>query len=1323
MNDLYENFVSLYNKKVNECNALLNMKESFEEKYEASVDKVHSLQMENESLRKANKNLREQKSLENQNEADLTDIGNLFVQLQAVTDENVKLKKQLNSGLPEVYQADSTDLGDEFEKLKNNVTVLEQQKGSLEKEKIILQSELDECHVKLGKLEEEVKNLVASSQLNDYKTGIEFALLHGATTESVIHPVEQRGSKFETVKSMPPNFCEETKDIYKAENVCSIEEDSGFEYALLQGGDFSNMVPRNNESSAYKVSIPHEIAFATINASDKNDLISKYEVKIKEKEVEMEKLKKNLDEYSMLCRDTLEENTALRSKIEELISKSKTSVKDQGNNTQLEYLEHSKKAIEYQEDFSSMAPKDVEQSVCGTNIPCEKILDVMSTSDKDDLISKYEAIIEEKEVEMEKLKKNLDEYSMLCRDTLDENTMLRSKIEKSIRENKTTASDQENNTELQYLERSKCAIEYQENFSGIVSNEVEQSVCGSSIPREKIFDVMNASDNDDLISEYKVIIEEKDVEIESLKKTLDEYYMLFKEENTLLRSKIEELTKNETTVTDYEDKTDFKSLEHSKNAFECQVKISSTSVAETENLRYDDLIKFYESYNYLCNRIIEFCQKIQSKKSFDSEHNLSHEDPFELIQRIENLFDLLVIDLEEKKKELNCFNLQLELLVIAVKQGVRQKTSTMSYEVKNSLEENMNMLKQILEELTMRTSCFESKKIIQSNTENDMQMALDELAQLKELNQFLEVENRELNTELKKLKSNLSDSENKNSEKYVHQQNSELYSINESSEFDDKTHANLKTYLDKEYVNTSDVSIQVFPSVKDSFMQIESDIVPEHRKVAENRTSESQTDSAEGECLKDVEKLANENESLKKVIIEKSNLVENIHCEMDNLMTKIEDLTSELHIKEDDLKHSQCLNEDLKKMLAEAQNIKEVKTALYDSLSKDDVLRCHVSMQAIPSVKDSVSQIESDFGPTDKEIAENKNADSQTDPSAEEKHQKHIDQLTSENELLQKVITEKSNLVENIHCQMDNLMTKIEELTGELKVKNDDLKHSQCVNADLKKMLKEAENVKYQQVNAFKIANDIILDIKLKNNNLSEEVKVLTSTYKELIANVSGDILNNIQRDYENIDYMKEVCDHKDNNINSIKEWINEFIKDFENWQNFMDQMTPELSELDLSVVERSTEDSSKNFHFKEICNDNTCLYITEKINQLNSCKAKLFSVFYKHLSNDYRSLVDNLHNYKTNIIPNIEKNLVELERKVNECTCMNGSKKEVKAVSESMQESTLEKSLKNSLADTEVKMNKFRQIALKLKKDLTLSKEQVTDILFLFILYSKAGL
>lgn len=686
------------------------------------------------------------------------------------------------------------------------------------------------------------------------------------------------------------------------------------------------------------------------------------------------------------------------------------------------------------------------------------------------------------------------------------------------------------------------------------SYEPSGDVCSPYISQPNIANV-EPQVYDVKIEELETKIDTYEKEKEKLLEKLTEFSSLCEdtiEENNKLKCKLNEMkAKFIKTLHDKETNTESESLK------ELDVKSAEKSSSESQ-------LKYCGNCDIIYSEIINFYEFLQSMGKFNSEQKLSSCDYLEVLRDIEKSYAETIFELEKNKSVLNEYNLQLELLVIGVKRGVRQKTSASSYQAENSLDENITALKLLLEDLLSRSFSFDARlNLVHSQTAAKVQEMEDQLNQMRELNQFLEDENNELSSELEKFKSNQNDCVKNSTEFVGNESNVELYSIEESSEIDDGAGVVSDVNLVKETLNKSDVSIQVLPSVQHSAIQIEADFYSKQR-----------------ELLADV------------------------------------------------------------------------------SIQTDLVM---------------------------------------------ENFRKEIEQLTSENEHLKQTANKKSNLVEGIHCQMDSLLRKVEDLTAELKHKEDNLEHLKKLNGDLSIKLSDAEYFQRQQINDFGIVQQSILDCKHKNSNLNDDVKNLSSAYTDTITKVNNDILNIIQENFKKVSTLTDLCIHKENNLLQIQKWICDCVTDFEVWFKTVDQITPEYLP-DMAQV-RPTEDQPLNTQFEKICDNEVCCCILEDINNFNSCKFKLISALYNHLNNVYSPLSQNLTEYKENVVPKLEEKIAELESKIASCTSKSDS------VAENIQEQTSGDALKAALSDAEVKMNKFKQIAVKLKKELAGTKEQVMSL------------
>ncbi|KFM73437.1 GRIP and coiled-coil domain-containing protein 2, partial [Stegodyphus mimosarum] len=634
--------------------------------------------------------------------------------------------------------------------------------------------------------------------------------------------------------------------------------------------------------------------------------------------------------------------------------------------------------------------------------------------------------------------------------------------------------------------------------------------------------------------------------------------------------------------------------------------IKKVALLQTEGTNYLKNCAFIsQELEELSIQIRNFTKKMKNieiaKSDIESHSELVEKQNLELSEK-----------LDKKCAELNEFNLQLELLIIGIKQGVRQKTTASSYQTERELTENMGQLKLLLDDLLVRCNSNAIKvQTLESDIENILiqkQNIEDELMQLRELNQFLEDEARELRDEVEQLKCvSKIDEENYESPEICCDASfekcaPELYSIEEINEYDDKSfnlsemeNDNLKSFPVDSEANTNMVGSKI-------------------RNCLVQHVSVQVCDPLSSSKYEDA-----------------SDIIENISSN-----------------------HQRSLEEELQ------MTVKELK-----------------------------------------------------------EKEKIIEMLTDDSNNLKSLLNDKSNLVERIHCEMDSLLSKIEELTVELQEKDCDVNNYMCLNLDLKRKLQHYESV---QQDAFKHVRASVDDLKDLKTSLNSEMQTAFAFYNENINVLKYNLTDVLNSHNLMVDELKQKCLHLETNITEVIAFFNKIAKDIELWLAFVNEQFNQngndqtlAKKCDISSLKCTFQDELSSFLYsdtKNKCIDNDCCTILNDAKSLNELKERFLSTLYHYfnnISND--TVLKELNDCKMNIIPTLEKTIKNLE---NKCA-VQSELQNSNDVSNNQQvaecgNETLD--LKNQLAETEIKMNKFKQIALKMKKELTETKKQYNEVM-----------
>ncbi|KAG8197140.1 hypothetical protein JTE90_011303 [Oedothorax gibbosus] len=469
------------------------------------------------------------------------------------------------------------------------------------------------------------------------------------------------------------------------------------------------------------------------------------------------------------------------------------------------------------------------------------------------------------------------------------------------------------------------------------------------------------------------------------------------------------------------------------------------------------------------------------------------------------------------------------------------------------------------------------------------------------------------------------------------------------------------------------------------------------------------------------------------VILSNSNAIKSKEVEID-----MEDLFVQKQALEDELfqmrELNQFLEDEIKELRSEVEHLKtpqssvnvyhHVKSAeLYsieeideksipadvvDGMSSDEAIS---ASQSIDNEKASSKVLSSEETHKTKDHTHSSAVTSEHETIEAIDYQLLVEQLKTENLDLKSTLNDKSKLVDGIHCQMDSLLEKIETANLELKNKTDDLENSQALVSGLREKLHELDH-------AFIAKQDIVTHIRDVLNELNKEknsLKLDISSFSEFSLNIISTISNNtaetgnkINKMYENLNSKNE---HLEKIISHVNSYMNNFIKNMELWL-----LT--LKESHEAEFE-STANKAENIYKYELtynslphtdCN-NDCCCLEKDFAHLH-VTAQQFSNAINILNHNYGSNSNELSLYKTNIVPNLETNIKSLEKKLDEHL----NKKDIDGtpqenIIEKGDKETADADLKSQLADTEVKMNKFKQIALKMKKELVETKKQIHEI------------
>ncbi|GFT54440.1 GRIP and coiled-coil domain-containing protein 2 [Nephila pilipes] len=727
------------------------------------------------------------------------------------------------------------------------------------------------------------------------------------------------------------------------------------------------------------------------------------------------------------------------------------------------------------------------------------------------------------------------------------------------------------------------------------------------------------SNNDELrmlkmrVDEYANLLQETIFEKESLKLELENFQKEKSEKFNLAAHFVEIGTNTEFDVIDkkiHEEKLAIS--EDSVNNLENHISILNQKIEllEIEKSNYVDkhtaLMKELEILNSSVKSLNETIDNIKTQNENIKIHsNVLEKQNHELSEKVKG-----------KVEELVEFNYQLEQIIICVEKGLNQKSVAVSNRTKNQLKENVDLLRILLDDLLIcNDNNLLKTKTLEDNL-NDLliekQAADEDLFQIKELNQFLEDEIRELRSEVEQFKINKNCYDGQCSDPYYEDQHlkspNELYSIEE---------------IDEKFV--------------------QNDTLPEF--------SPSQIPLL---CTDGYD----------------TNLTENSH--------------GKIH----------------------AENIKDVPN------------------KADASIQVEIKEIEEVGCLLTLRNNEDYDAKKDEDIRNTDEYKSIIEQLNDEKATLKCSLDDKSILVEKIHCEMDSLLEKIETLNVELHEKDDDLKHSQYLITQLENKIHDMNSISNSKQNSFNSIKNTLNKLHNEGNDLKSDVSSLYTFSSDALSAIKNSLVSMVEEYMKKEKIFQDQNSHFNKVIHYAKLQIDEIAKDLCMFSDILKGLKDSTGDIQLSSLLKDDinylqhllhdKDSNIQIDFSDdYCNNDCCVLISD-IKQINVKKQKLFCDIYNDICTSYLTMSKELNEYKKCIIPNFEATIRNLEDKLND-GCSKKSTKEAILIEQKPEKSNAEESsitdLKKQLADTELKMNKCKQIALKLKKELMESKKQIDEI------------
>ncbi|GBM29832.1 GRIP and coiled-coil domain-containing protein 2 [Araneus ventricosus] len=784
-------------------------------------------------------------------------------------------------------------------------------------------------------------------------------------------------------------------------------------------------------------------------------------------------------------------------------------------------------------------------------------------------------------------------------------------------------------------ESSGKTVKFEEAESGsgfefgiLGGGDINEIYENSDAEKSEINEIQTTRETE-LVCLYEQLKLEKDhleEEIKLLKIRLDDYSSVLQEtlsDNESLKLALEKCQKDHSS-TSLKEITNF-AEESSNIELEVTEKLShtgkefETSVIDLEN----QILSLNKKINFLETENLDYCEKNSSLMKELESLNATIKSFSQILQDLEiqnknitlhcNTLEKQNFEISEKLKkkceELNEFNFQFELLVIKIKEALQHKYKTNSSsprKAEEQLSENMNLFKILLADLIVSCNDNSLKVKTLEDTLNDLlfkkQAVDEELLQMKELNQFLEDEARELRNEVEQIKTERNSLFQPPDDSYCRDQcprsPNELYSI---EEIDD------------------DPPVDLVSS-----------------EISESTTQQHCTD-VEG---KEDDEISSENSAI--------------------TSTKVD--------------------------ISVQANIPDDKSDVYTLPSKREE-------------QDNKSDIDHSWNL--ESICECKSV---------------IEQLETENSSLTDSLNAKSTLIERIHSELDAQLEKVEELTKESEMKDRTITHYQNLSKMLREELDELNEVSITTSSFMKHMKNVMNELQNDRVKLKSDISFLKTFSGEALSSIRNYLSATVYEYDEKVKVVTDRCSHMNEVFHYIMLQLGRISKDFGLWLNILTQVNNvgeniyfPLSDDDINLLKQSCQNLDVEDLFEDVCSSDCCLVIND-FKKLEILKQELFSLIHSSLFNSYQSTLKELNEYKNSIVPNLESTVKSLEDK------LSSSNKDIKEV---LLEQKLEKSdeepsvahLKNQLAETEIKMTKCKQIALKLKKELQESKKQANEV------------
>ncbi|GFY52063.1 GRIP and coiled-coil domain-containing protein 2 [Trichonephila inaurata madagascariensis] len=729
------------------------------------------------------------------------------------------------------------------------------------------------------------------------------------------------------------------------------------------------------------------------------------------------------------------------------------------------------------------------------------------------------------------------------------------------------------------------------------------------------------SDNDELrilkmrVDEYANLLQETISENESLKLELENCQKEKSENFSLAAHFVENGTNTEFDIVDKKfldeklavSNTSINNLE--KHILSLNEKIELLEKEKSDCLdKHTVLLNEFETLNSCIKSLNETVDSLKTQNENISIHsNTLEKQNYELSEKM-----------RKQIEEFEEFNVQLEQVTTCIEEAIQQKSAVDTNRNKKQLNENMTLMRTYLDNLLLIYDDNWLKiKTLEDNL-NDLlfqkQTADEELFQMKELNQFLEDEVRELRSEVEQFKINQNSYDEQCDDPYYEDQHlkspNELYSIEE---------------IDEKFVQNDPLSELSPPTMMYSSTDVHDTI------------------STENSC-------------------------DEIHAENNKGAPNKVDVSVQVEIK-----------------------LTEFSTKDIDNLS------------VIPS---------------------NEYCDAKKDKGFEnvDEYKSIIEQLNDEKSKLKCLLDDKSLLVEKIHCEMDSLLEKIETLNVELYEKEDDLKHSQCLITQLQNKIHNINNIPIFEQNSLDCIKNTVNELRDGNNFLKSDVLSLHAFSSNAFCVIKNNLTSTVDEYMKKEKAFQDQCSHINKVIHYSKLQLNQIAKDLGMFSDALEQLKGEKRSIqsntslkdDLNNLKRFFHHMDSNTHtdFNENCSNDCCVLIND-IEQINVQKQKLFYNISNDFCTSYHTTLKELDEYKKVIVPNFEATIKNLEVKRDDDCSKKSTKEDVltdQKLEQYNEEETSNTYLKKQLADTELKMNKCKQIALKLKKELMESKKQTDE-------------